>query len=96
MAIDHYWTPLAKDYLGDHLDSIPSWRGRRQLWHCPFCGDHSLTISRADRISCANDCVDSVTVVGFAARYWDCSIEEAARTLGCWINERPAGRAPES
>ena len=87
MNLDHYWVPRARDYLRE-LDSHPEWRGRQERWHCPFCEDQSLAITRSDRISCDNSCVRSVSVIGFEAHRHDCSMEEAARILGCLRYEK--------
>ena len=95
MAIDLHWMPRAEDYLRD-IDSYPRGDGDRKRWHCPFCDDHSLRISRADRITCDNGCVDSVSVVDLEAWRWDCTAGQAARQLGCWIYEGQTGCAAES
>lgn len=94
MAIDRYRLPRARDYLRD-LGSSPHGHGGRERWHCQFCDEHALSISGRDRISCDNGCVWGVGVIGFEAYRWDCSEEQAARQLGCWINERPAPRATQ-
>lgn len=82
MAIDQYWAPSVKDYLGELGLTLRYSRGWRTS--CPLCGFDSLVV-RSERLSCDDCGFSSLTVLAFHARLNDMTLTEAAKALGCWL-----------